>query len=724
MDSISAFVDDISAFEIKLPLWFQSGIILILIVVFVVGGYFMRDIFDISVLRSGYVWFIAIAVINLITIFLIFTYYGKSAGNYPSPRGNRGKKGKRGKVGSSVSCSYECKTNIYLQSVRKTDTVCRLDAYDSNFRTLYTAFSYFQNILDKGNDIDYTGLINNIILGNKLPSNTTINKTAISNFKILMTSPAIAWYLIKVINTDITTASENTYGTFRTPVPKVGYIPLGDSVYGGTETFALNSFVVSGDIMYPAGYTKLSTLSAFNAKTGDVNTFTVWRQQQQTVSSPGFKGAVQHNSYLPLGDLISFGTSAPPVNNYAMIKETCLELVPPKDLNLVFIYVGSLGFDSDSNTLLANTPVLGNTEQYKQTNSYLVENQTVDKIEIFSVWRTPMNTFICNFNSENDLMNNTVYYNLLSGLGDALNEYGNISQTYKTWINNRLSSITIPSILIAMIYTRHYQLDATKELIYYINKYQSQVPEFKNRNIGSMNIADLMNLINNTNQAYNKYNQQLMKEASISLRATKPLVYNSKNEKHLPSMLLTIYNNIQAELDTIPVKVENSNTLLDVVNIVIPNGLEGRVAANSDGIAQGGTLLNDIQETLIRMCRILMPPTTPAYIIKDECLGTFGIDKEKENAIKDLTVEKDKYNKYIDTIQTHMDKYQSQIEIIRNYEDLAQRKMGQLCGHIPNYMEKIYNMDMTEITPSRIKGLIGIYQEVNGNLAKIINNTA
>ena len=712
MESISAFVNDISAYQIKLPLWFQSGIILILIVVFIVGGYFLRDIFDVSALRSGYVWFISIAVINLITIFLIFTYYGKSAGNYPSPPGNRGKKGKRGKVGSSVTCSYECKTNIYLQSVRKTDTVCRLDAYDSNFKILYTAFSYFQNILDAGNAIDYTGLINNIILGNALPSNTAINRIAISNFKTLMTSPSIAWYLIKIINTNITTASENTYGTFRTPVPKVGYLPLGDSIYGGTETFTLNSFVVAGDIMYPAGYTKLTTLSAFNSKTNDVNTFTIWRAQQQTVSTPGYKGSVQQNNYLPLGDLISFGTSAPPVNNYAMIKETCLEPVPAKDLNLIFIYVGSLGFDSDSNT-----------EQYKQTNSYLVQNQIVDKIEIFSVWRTPMNTFICNFNSQNDLANNTLYNNLMAGLNDALNEYGNISNTYKKWVNNRLSSITLPSILIAMIYTRHYQLEATKELIYYVNKYQSTVPEFQNRNIGTMDIAGLMTLINNTNQAYNKYNQKLMKEASISLRATKPLVYDPKNEKHLPTILLTTYNNIQAELDTIPVKVENSNTLLDVINIIIPNGLEGRIAVNSDGIAQGGTLLNDIQETLVRMCRILMPPTISAYIIKDECLGTFGIDREKENAIKELTTEKDKYNKYIDTIQTNMEKYQSQIEIIRNYEDLAQRKMGQLCGHIPNYIEKIYNMDMTEITTSRIKGLSGIYREVNVSLANIINNT-
>lgn len=713
MDTLSAFVNDISSYKISLPLWFQAGIILILIAALVIGGYFLRDTFDVSALRSGYVWFISIAVINLITIFLIFTYYGKTVGNYPSPPGIPGKKGKRGKVGSSVSCSYECKTNIYLQSVRKTDTVCRLDVYDSNFKTLYAAYSYFQNILDTGNDIDYSGLINNIILGNALKSNSTLNQTAITNFKTLMTSPAIAWYLIKVINTDITAASENTYGTFCVPVPKVGYLPLGDSIYGGVETFALNSFVVSGDIMYPQGYTKLITLRAFDSKAGDVNTFTIWRQQTQTISTPGYKGATQQNSYQPLGDVISFGHSAPPVNNYAMIKDTCLESVPAKDLKLVFIYVGSLDFNNETNS-----------EQNTQTNSYLIENQTVDKIEIFSVWRTPMNTFICNFNSQNDLVNNTVYYNLLGGLNDALNEYGNISSAYKKWVNNRLSSITLPSMLIAMIYTRHYQLEATKELMYYVNKYQSQVPEFQNRNINEMDIAILMNLINNTNQAYNKYNQNLIKKSSISLRATKPLVYDPKKEKHLPQQIINIYNNVQASLDTIPVKIENSTTLLDVVNIVIPNGLEGRIAINSDGIAQGGILLNDIQETLIRMCRILMPPTMPAYIIKDDCLGTYGIDQQKENAIKELTAEKEQYNKYIDTIQTHMEKYQSQLEIIRGYEDLAQRKIGQLCGHISNYMEKIHNMDMTEITTSRVKGIVGIYREVNQYLAQIIQNTS
>lgn len=712
MDSLSAFVDDISSYNIELPLWFKICFIVSIIIALLVGGYFLRESFDTTALRDGYKWFIVIAVFNLITILLIFIYYGSNNASKSGPGGVRGKKGKRGKVGSSVTCSYECKTNIYLQLVRKNETICRLDTYDPNFKTIYSAFTYFQNILDQGNDIDYTGLINNIILGKAQSASSSLNQTAISYFQTLLATPSIAWYLIKIINADVTTSSSKTYGTFRSVVPKVGYLPFGDCVYGGNEQIiSLNSFVVSGDIMYPAGYNKLTTLSAFNAKTDDTDNFTIWRQQSQTVNYKAIDGSNEEHSYLPLGDLISFGTTPPPLNNYAMIKDTCLEPVDPKELKLIFIYVGSLQFNS------------GNTNEFAQSNSYLIEHRTANEIEIFSVWRTPMNTFICNFNSEHDMVNNTVFYNMVSNLEDAMNEYGNVSSAYKNWITDRLSSITLPSILIAMIYTRHYQLEHTKELIYYTSKYQAQIPEFKNVNVGNMTIAELMNLINNTNNSYDKFNQELIKKASIELRGDKAIKYDATKEKHLPAKLITVYNNVRTDLDTIPVKVENSNNLFDVINIVIPNGLEGRVAVDSTGVAQGGIFFNEIQETLIRMCRVLMPPATRSYIIKDECLGTFGIDKEKRDAVDKLSEQKETYNKYIDIIESQQDKFQSQMEIIHNYEEIANRKIGELCGHIQDYMDKVHKMDMEEFTTSRVKGLIAIYTEVNSQLNQIIKNT-
>lgn len=716
MDSISSFINTIISFQINLPIWLKAGFIIFLIMAFVVGGYFLKDTFDMPAIQSGYSWFITIAIINLLSILAIFIFYGqKMQVGYKGSSGIRGKKGKRGKKGVSTTCSYECKRNIYLQSVRRTDIICRLDTYNPDFKSIYIAYNYFQKIINEGNEIDYSGMINHIILGKSIG---TLNQVAISNFQNLMSSNSIAWYLIKLINTAITTSSDKTYGTFRSVVPKVGYLAIGDSVYGGNEgQIALNSFVVSGDIMYPNGYTKLTSVQAFNEKTQEQETFTVWRPNSQTSNFRAFDGSIEKHEYLPLGDVCSFGTTPPKEDDFALIKDSCLDPVPINDLKLVFIYTGALSFKSDVET-----------QKYKQESSYLIDNlqtSNMNDIEIFSVWRTPMNTFICNFNSENDLVNESLYYNLLFNLEEAINEYGNISTKYKKWIVDMLSHVQLPSILIAMIYTRYFELEALKELIYYINKYQATVPNFQNLNkdISSMSIAELMKLIAITNEQNQKFNKNLIKQASISLRATKPLVYDQKQERHLPDMILKIYNQITEMLDTIPIKVANSSNLLDIVNTVIPNGLEGRIAVNSDGIAQGGILLNEIQEIIIRMCKILMPPTGKAYVVKDECLGTFSLDKEKRDLVKQLTNVKVKVNKFMDIFATENTKYKSQEGIIRIYEEFAFKKIGNVCGHITNYQKKIDNLDMEEITPNRIKLLIKIYEELSHNLEEIIKNT-
>ena len=63
------------------------------------------------------------------------------------------------------------------------------------------------------------------------------------------------------------------------------------------------------------------------------------------------------------------------------------------------------------------------------------------------------------------------------------------------------------------------------------------------------------------------------------------------------------------------------------------------------------------------------------------------------------------------------------MEQIKKYEEMSQNKMGQLCGHIPDYMEKIHNMELDDFTVSRVKGLIEIYKEINKLLEDIIQKT-
>ena len=58
---------------------------------------------------------------------------------------------------------------------------------------------------------------------------------------------------------------------------------------------------------------------------------------------------------------------------------------------------------------------------------------------------------------------------------------------------------------------------------------------------------------------------------------------------------------------------------------------------------------------------------------------------------------------------------------INQYQSLMLSKIGQLCGHIDNYNDKINNTNLEEFTTTRIKGLIQLYNNMNSYLNDIIS---
>ena len=772
MDTLSSFATDIADFKLNIPLWVKIGIIIVLILALLTGGYFVKTTFDVSPLKGGYMWYIVIALINLFSILSIYYYYGTAGTKYLGSQGGKGKKGKRGRVGKSSSCSYICKDNIYIQTVRKTEIVCTLSVYNNAFTYLITNYNYFNNFIIKDNAIDYNRFIKNILINDNnysynsiqqlltppksststpIPTLSTEAINSIDKFRALLSINAITIFLIKHINIAIALSSKKTYGTIRMPVAKVGYISVGNSVYGGVETtntsnslsttndvkgFNLTSFVVTGDIMYPGGFTKLVSFKSYNENTNDYDMYTLWKPQIQSVnnaqalqaSKPAQKASKpSQKAYLSLGDVCSFSNRQPNLNDYALINEDCLDPVSIMDLRLVFIYIGDFEFTNDAVDMATQKAKEKNKAQnidYTQSDSYLIENKVVSDIEIFSVWRTPMNTFITNCNNDNNLINNTLMYNILNGVEEALNEYGNINNKYKKWLSDSLNMIPMPNFLTAMIYTKDLMIESRKDLIYYINKYQAQVSDFAGKefitSLSTKTLSELLTIVKNVIDKYDKFNKELIKSASISLRGTKPLLYDETKEQIIPPMLSKTYNNIIDKINTLPVQIENAKSFLDVVNHIIPNGLNGRIAIDSDGVVEGGFFLNEIQELIVRISKIIFPPTRLSYTIKDECLGTHARDTTRDSIIKDFTTEKIIYNKYIDIIKNNGTKYQSQMQMITTYEDISIKKFGQLCGHISNYMDKIHNADLDEFTTSRIKGIISIYKDINKYLSSIV----
>jgi hypothetical protein len=335
-----------------------------------------------------------------------------------------------------------------------------------------------------------------------------------------------------------------------------------------------------------------------------------------------------------------------------------------------------------------------------------------------------MNTFLTNCNSQNELINNSLFYNIINNLNTSLNKYGSISSKAKKEIGVKLEQIQIPKLISALILCKYYEIELLQDIVYYVNRYRNEVPEFKTITTSTSTLGDLLNKIDNTRQEYKDFNAELRRKASISLRNNnnkKIIKYDEKKEKYLPSMILKVYENAQTKLLTIPVQIENTNTLLDIVNLIFENGLETKVAIDSDGIAQGGVFMNSIQEMIVRLCKILMPPNKAAYTIKDECLGTFALDREREEVIQLFTEVKNINFKLNEKIVNDYEKFEPVMLNINQYQSLLTSKIGQLCGHIENYLDKIANSNLEEFTTTRIKGLVELYNNMNDYLNDVIS---
>lgn len=750
LDSLTLFINSIAEFSFNIPVSVIITILVIIIIALCVSMYFVREKFETNYLRTAYTWYFIVAIINLLSILAIYYFYNSVSGQYIGPKGKKGKRGKMGKHGTSVSCSY-CKGNIYIESTHRSDVICKLSTmtpttFINSMTTINSNNNYFTDLIENGT-IDYSQFVSKIVLSKKGDPSLS---TSVSKFKSLMDPFALTYAYIYYFNEIGAKASTDTYGTFKRPIGITGYLPFGSSVYGGIETFNLNSFVVNGDIMYPVDYTLLVSFKSYNQDTDDYDMYTIWRPVGQTINEQ--KQLTQKNNttvavnYIPLGDICVFGTKMPNLNEIATVRESCLEIMPAEYLTLVFLYMGSLNFTDDKQNI-----------NFIQSLDYVIENKTPNTVQLFSIWRTPLNTFITNSNEDNIIVNNTVIYNIYNNLGPALNEYGNIKTAAKQLLIILLGAITVPKITVAATLCRHFEIECARELLYYINQSQSttssnnnisnnnnnndnSTPDYNNdetteiqyestvnpidlnanvivansiKNIQLTNattLGDMMKAVEDTIAEYDKYNKNLQSQAVAFSSKYK---YNQAAERHIPPDLLKVYNTINIELTTLPIQMENTTTMLDIINVIFPNGLDTRIAVDANGIQEGGILLNEVQELILRICKIFMPPAIPVYNIKDECLGAFPVDKERNDIIRALTEEIVMHNKFLDMRKQDPDKFQPIWAGIMQREHLLNSQIGEFVGHIKNWHKKLKNMDLEEFTTTRLKEIYGLYFAVN-----------
>ena len=697
---LTDFINGIVNYEWEIPYSIKIGFLFFSIIVISALYYMFSDKLNEYYWYESHKWVFIIIIVNLINILFIVYYYNRKKDEMKGQPGKRGKSGKKGKRGAFLNCGY-CTTNLYLQKTKKYNV--RADctfAKSATLDSMLDNIEYFNKMIDT-NSIDYSEFADNIIRTRNISNPHT------SKFINLLSANTLVYMGVYYISRILGIASRESFGSVITPSGVPGYLPLGDTIKGANEDFYLNGFMIEGDIKYPDVYSVIANMNLSYSPDGistdneiaTSNKYTIWRPNSVKITEKLPNNEVITKNYIPLGELLYYGDNPPPHESIAMISDSCLEEVPSDQLDLMFIYFGLNNYSSSANT--TKTDVI--------SGEFAINNIENNDAEIFSAWRTPMNTMVINYvNYATSTYNNSLAYNIIKGNPEYIdNTTGNINITGRNVINERLNSINIPQIMAAAYITRHYEIFLRNELYYYVSQYRSKVAEFVGLNENS-SVADMLSAISIAKRNVQKFNQGL----GVDNKTAKKIAAGKIDIKTIPEPVLNAYNNINEKLQLLGVKINNCSTLRDLVGIIFDGDLDFQIAIDNDGLAMGGSHITEVQDIVLRICQVLFPPAGKAFNIKQECLGIAQIDREKEEMISKLDNILAKRKKLMDDYKSDPDKYCSNWEAVLKFEEQIHSKIGEYVGHIPNYMNKIEKLNMDEFTKSKIKVIIKYYQMI------------
>lgn len=743
--TISNFITSIGEVGYELPYYVKMAFILFLIILATSALYVFNDMFKKGAFRDSYLWYYLVIIFNLFNILLIVGYYNYHK-DKPGEKGKPGKIGKKGERGKYMNCAY-CDYTLFFQKTKRYNSIANLKNNPSN-TVLEITKGKFKDLIE-GDNVNYGDFLMDIIMGGNIIEDK-IRRVDLEYARlikqIMYQKELILQLYIFYINKNVNFIKNNNVGTIMRPYSISGYLLLGDSIKGGFEDFKLNSFLVApagtSESLYPIRYKKLATFNSFDSESNSNKQFSIWRAVGQEINGLDELGNKKKFKYHPIGDICVPGTTEPDRNILATINEKCLEPVKEENLSLITIYYDQSSF-TISNSNSPNSNPSGNNPSYNNlTRDFTIDAPTIS-IEMFSLWRTPLNTFTTNYiNDEFKFTNNSIAYNLIGGNPTKIDEFNNVTMKAKRNIINRLKNIKINKLQTIFILINHYSYKYLNELKYYFyrvdSNYQSQ-SNTSSGNEGSAN-AKMRRQINELKKEKNiDYSLQGAAQAADNATTIKQLLdfyeqakedveefnklrasrlYKEPNKpvgpkKIIPSYLINVVKKVKSGLFQIDSKIDEISNLNDLVNDLFEGGVNYRIAIDNEGIAMGGHLLNFSQEILLYICKIIMPPDIGAYNIKEECIGVGKIDKERRNLT--LQVEKvfNENKKLLSEFKSNPTEYCTSWESVMNYQDLCLNKIGKHVGHIENYYTKIENMELEEFTKSRLKIIIEEYEKLN-----------
>ena len=744
--ALKDFFTEIYNFEYEIPVSVKIFIIALILVIITVFFVTSRDNLSTELIKDNYVWLYTVVFINLLNMGIILYYYQYKTNELrktgeQGPKGNIGMRGERGKF---ITCSL-CDTNIILQkckrfsllvnlknstmlSERTNPTINQLNEIYQKYDQMGLFFedlnieSIFKSsgLATCESQIIKTLLINSgdedmAKLGN---SSNTINMeyiiktgnlyfimlihnaagTLLSQFSELMLS-----FSLKSITKSLSNGLFEYPGSFYNVAGgKVGFFSMGDTVFNEDSPNRINAYLVNGDVRNPVDFDKQTNFTTL--RTGDFNevfdeNYTVWRPRPPT-------------DYISLGDMVQFGRNKPKSNLVACLHKNCLTELEIEDLELAFMYYGydnKYTYDaiqeiinsgnietldkSIKNTKdAAKDAIKGATKSATKNKATKYINDLDNLIDltqdlndiysIYSVWRTPLNTFYINTTNYAVLTNNSVIYNLVEGNPKLLDNYGVVTDEARLFVTNRLKSIKLSKYVRLLIFRAFY-------ISFYQNKLMKKQLEIRR--------SDYFTKLNNQRELLEeKYRANVISENEFNKKMKEIFI---KINKRPVENLINEYLN---RLKRIPIDIEAKTNLYDILFTVIPGGFDTQIYIDRDEINTGGIELLSIQTEILKLCKAVIPPKKPAYMIKNECLSFTTIDIKRQRLIREL-------KKYIDEIKL-IEKFArnpkrycgDNYESIYNYNNMMREFLMKYLAHIPQGPDKLFAYEFDDLPTSRL----------------------
>jgi hypothetical protein len=641
---MSTFFNEIVNYGYTIPIQFKIyALVILLIIVAELYLVFLKNV----PLSAKYIkWGFAFIVINIVNMIITFKMYMKYNGKFIGESGKKGKPGEKGLVGENITCKL-CDFNIYLQKTERYDF--KLNFSTNIFKLLYNQDFNYISIYNTFNSTELdTDRILTSLYTNNLSSSMSQLPNLINNQKY-------------VLMYDLLKAVLPTYEklTIKTPGKKRGYTPVTDVII--PDTYKGTSYVFNSDDMrYPTSYSKLASI--YSIEDNKKTKYDIMLPNGPTEAA---------TTYKTLGVVLFKSGQKIELNQYVCLNQKCLKPADIQDYHIKLIYPDSrTGFISfwmsDFNTMQIN---------YAQ-ESDIKEGKRI--IEIIKDYQP------------------NIYYSSGAVKKETIN------QTTTFYNNIKISKLSIFCFIVST-YISIINTDYTIFKNKYVSQLNIKMGIHIEDEITYSNVTTILNKITSElARVENEYNKTV---ATLSTIPVESIINGTIDKGTLIFNANKHVNMMRKTLDFIPAYIENTNTLMELVNKIFVDGLYTRVKLVE---------LTQHQKSLIYLLKVLLPPTKEIYIPKNSCLvyeqideNRIALEKSAEKVIAD-------YNTLIADINTDTtNKYSLEIRNeINRLNEIIKYEFDNNLSNIINYIEKMSLYNFKEFTKNQLTIIIEQYTKV------------